>query len=474
MAAGLTCALVALAGVLAALGHPPSHVVLATLAAFLPYGGLVALEPGLDERSALRLALLLAAAAGIVLLVAPPALSDDVFRYLWDGRVLGSGIDPYRYAPDDPALAHLRDQWWARVNHPSIATIYPPLAQAVFAGANAVWHHPASLKAVALAAHLGTIPLVARLARPSGPRAALLWGLNPLVLVESAMNGHVDAVCALAVAGCLVALVSGRSWTAVVLAAAAAAIKLVGIVLAPLLALRSRRAAVVATGLALLPLLPLCLAGSGRDAGLTHYSRRWRGNEGLFLGVEAVARAGVDELAEPHDGTPPDQIRLSFLLPAVDSLRGTVLDPRATLEGEKKAAPAPADFDRAFVASVLARGAVVLLVLGLAAWLVRRRVEPVLAARWVLLAGLLLAPQIHPWYLLWLLPLEIAAGRVAGLVWSAAVLVAYAPLDQWLAAREWLEPSFARVFEHGLVVGVLTVETAWIRKDPSPAPVHVG
>src|SRR4051812_23190448 len=40
---------------------------------------------------------------------AAPSLSDDVFRFLWDGRVQAAGINPYLYPPDDPALAGLRD-----------------------------------------------------------------------------------------------------------------------------------------------------------------------------------------------------------------------------------------------------------------------------------------------------------------------------------------------------------------------------
>src|SRR5262249_19279032 len=43
-----------------------------------------------------------------LILFAPPH-STDVFRYVWDGRVQADGINPYRYIPADPALAHLRD-----------------------------------------------------------------------------------------------------------------------------------------------------------------------------------------------------------------------------------------------------------------------------------------------------------------------------------------------------------------------------
>ena len=58
------------------------------------------------------LALQLAAAGG------PPRSSDDLYRYVWDGRVQAAGIDPYRYAPAAPELAGLRDPflWPARAN----------------------------------------------------------------------------------------------------------------------------------------------------------------------------------------------------------------------------------------------------------------------------------------------------------------------------------------------------------------------
>src|SRR5215468_10551618 len=44
------------------------------------------------------------------ILFAPPYLSDDIYRYVWDGRVQAAGINPYRYIPADQALAHLRDE----------------------------------------------------------------------------------------------------------------------------------------------------------------------------------------------------------------------------------------------------------------------------------------------------------------------------------------------------------------------------
>ncbi len=64
---------------------------------------------------------------------APPTLSDDIYRYLWDGRVQMAGINPYNYPPNDANLAHLKTEDWEGINHKHIRTIYPPLAQTIFA-----------------------------------------------------------------------------------------------------------------------------------------------------------------------------------------------------------------------------------------------------------------------------------------------------------------------------------------------------
>ncbi|MCQ8195398.1 glycosyltransferase 87 family protein [Streptomyces sp. RCU064] len=44
-------------------------------------------------------------------LLAPPRTSTDAYRYAWDGRVQAAGMSPYDHAPEDPALAPLRDRW---------------------------------------------------------------------------------------------------------------------------------------------------------------------------------------------------------------------------------------------------------------------------------------------------------------------------------------------------------------------------
>ena len=103
----------------------------------LAQGAVYALAVALLLRGArmgLGWALGVAALLRLTLLFLPPYLSDDVFRYVWDGMVQGAGVNPYRYIPNDPALAALRDAAiWPNVNRGDYApTIYPPVAQILF------------------------------------------------------------------------------------------------------------------------------------------------------------------------------------------------------------------------------------------------------------------------------------------------------------------------------------------------------
>src|SRR5262249_25692034 len=124
--------------------------------------------------------------------------SDDLYRYAWDGRVLAAGIDPYARAPADPALAHLRDlEIHPRINHPTLRTIYPPLAEAGFRLVALVSPSPLALKLWILVNALALCALLARMcARRAGEGGsawdAIAYAWNPLVIAEYAGSGHHD------------------------------------------------------------------------------------------------------------------------------------------------------------------------------------------------------------------------------------------------------------------------------------------
>lgn len=454
-------------------GAAPSRVAFVLALTFLPYASL-ALGPGegLRPRAVVALALL----AGLPLVLAPPTLSDDVFRYLWDGHVTLSGIDPYLYAPDDAALAALRNAAWSQVNHRQIPTIYPPLAQLIFVIGAAFAHGKAVVSLLALLAHAGVALLVPQLAPGHARRAVALYALNPLVLTESALAGHVDVFVGLCLAASVLALARGHALRGGLFAGLASGVKLAGFALLPLFRPRQWRGLGLALLLGAVALVPLLGAGSGSGVtgGLGQYARRWEGNAGPY----ALAEAGLTRVvsaAGREQRAPEGHVHLPGLRSLLVAVHGTWLDPRAGLVSEKKQTLDPTDFLAATVAGLLLRALIVLGVLTLGALLTWRRVPPLQAARLVLLLGLLCAPQVHPWYLLWLLPLEVAAGGVAGLVWSATILLAYVPLDAWLASRVWVESPALVWTEYGLVLVALAWEVrAWLRhRGKIPETGHV-
>ena len=183
--------------------------------------------------------LLIAAALRLGPLLAPPFLSSDVYRYVWDGRVQAAGINPYRYIPADPALATLRDDAiYPYINRRDYApTIYPPAAQLVFALVARVSPTVQAMKiAMVLAECIGLWAMLRLLDRAGLPRARLLiYAWNPLAVWDYAGNGHVDALAVGFVGLALLARASRRDSLTGMALAAAALVKFLPIAIAPAL-----------------------------------------------------------------------------------------------------------------------------------------------------------------------------------------------------------------------------------------------
>ena len=75
-----------------------------------------------------------AVAIRLPFLFRPPELSDDIYRYLWDGFQILNGHNPYAASPSNiPRHAEFYNGLFAHINHPDLITIYPPAAQLSFA-----------------------------------------------------------------------------------------------------------------------------------------------------------------------------------------------------------------------------------------------------------------------------------------------------------------------------------------------------
>lgn len=125
--------------------------------------------------------------------------SDDLYRYLWEGKLVLEGGNPYLSPPN---AFTVEDGIRELVNHPSIPSVYPPLAQYIFAMQSWLKYDPSSVQFVSAIADLGTacalwVWLKERAISKDG---AWLYALHPLPIIETAWSGHLEslAVCTLA------------------------------------------------------------------------------------------------------------------------------------------------------------------------------------------------------------------------------------------------------------------------------------
>lgn len=125
----------------------------------------------------------------VILLAAVPG--DDIWRYLWEGHIQTLGFSPYHLSPDSATLLPHRTGFWEMINHPQLATLYPPVAELIF-------RLIAGLSLTALAFKglfvLADLLICALLARRFGHRAALFFAWNPVVLYSFAAGGHYDSL----------------------------------------------------------------------------------------------------------------------------------------------------------------------------------------------------------------------------------------------------------------------------------------
>ncbi len=286
------------------------------------------------------------------LLLLSAAPSDDLNRYLWEGKLLRAGINPYAQTADAPELEPYRDRFWEGMNHRDKPTAYPPLAIKAFAVIGAAAYHPLAYKAAFMLADLLALGGILALLRRRGmsPAFAGFYAFNPMVLLAFAAEAHFDALLVAPLVWAVWAVESGRARTAVALASLAAGIKWITLPLLPFFGGRRMVPAAVVGAVVLgAPFLFIPGGAGGLFAGLLEF-----GTTRSFNGpVHALLLDGAG-LPRPVCGA---------LLAA------------------------------AFAGVLLWR------------WRVRDEAAAASHLLWILGALLVLSPTVHFWYLTWIVPL---------------------------------------------------------------------
>lgn len=135
----------------------------------------------------------------LLLFFGAPSLSDDYYRFIWDGQIWSEGISPYQSTPADlmEDLSNQKNSLYEKLNSQTYHSTYPPISQYIFAipalsGINDVFWSAMVMRFVLLLFEMGVIYLLFQMTR-SATRVSL-YALNPLVIFELTGNIHFEGV----------------------------------------------------------------------------------------------------------------------------------------------------------------------------------------------------------------------------------------------------------------------------------------
>ncbi len=358
----------------------------------------------------------------LVMMAPEPIFENDFFRYLWDGAVIVSGHSPYEWSPDQVLSGAAPDELrqlakdssgaFEQINYPHLTTIYPPVAEAVFAAAS--WIEPWSLMAwrlLILAFEGATVALLYCLLKQLGrsPLWIVIYWWNPVVIVELSNAAHMDAILLpFLIGSVLLALKTRASLTSAACLAIATAIKLWPVLLLPVLIrpviTRPRATLMVCAVFAIATaalLWPFITQAFHADAGLRNYSVSWERNAALFHVLSGGIQAVLDNLGW-------DNLDAGRLLRTGVGIVMIII----TLGINRRT---PADHET-----------------------IIRRILIIIAAL------LLLGPTLYPWYYTWMVPFLAVVPSRALLAFSIVLPLYRLQFHPWFL-------DHARVFEDVVV-----------------------
>jgi len=437
--------------------HIPEFIALALLAGVLYLCGVYLVE---NFRLGLPALLIILAGAVVfrlyLLPLDPPPLSDDVYRYQWDGRVERAHINPYTVTPALPALGRFEDRAHPILTARDIPTVYPPASEFAFSWVSTVSGYKRLFTGLDLATVLVILLILAALEKPL--HRVLTYAWNPTVIVAFATCGHHDSLAIFTLLTACFLIIAQR-----------------GVLSAVFLALSFLSKFFPAA------LLPVFLATSQR--------RREGPNTETVPGISdrhlqpgsAALCVGAKETALAGRRHKPVAILWSFLAVFAAVVLAAYLPyaraGRSLFTGVSKYAAIWEANDSTFRLLLLAgnsRDQAKLIagvaLLGLVAYVLRNRMELLRACLFVIAGLLLLSSNAFPWYFTWSIPFLCFYPAAPWLLMSVTSVLGYAPVVAYAAGQPYIHSPFILALEYAPVYVWLCFE-GWreVRRDPSPS-----
>ena len=206
-----------------------------------------------DSKLGFKQILFIAILFRIVLLFMTPNLSDDYFRFIWDGDLISNGKNPYELKPIDQVFSSpkeavtLKDRTYDKMNSKEYYSVYPPVNQVFFglveyASGNNSYQFIVLLRLLLIGFDMGVILLLAKLLKwfSKKKELAVIYALNPLVITELTGNLHFEGVTLFFVLAAMWFLLQKRTVQAGLLYALAICTKLIPILFLPLFIFRMK------------------------------------------------------------------------------------------------------------------------------------------------------------------------------------------------------------------------------------------
>lgn len=357
----------------------------------------------LDERKSLALKTILISAIifRLIFLLSIPALSDDFYRFIWDGRLWAAGINPFAELPvyfmDNPALAQsgINQELLTLINSPTHYTVYPPIPQfinvlAAWLSGNSIVGAVLIMRIVFILAELGTIILLYKLLQRSPAQRSMvgIYALNPLIIIEITGNLHHEGLMIFFFIAFIYYFQRNKTALSAGLLAASVASKLIPLIILPYLFLKLRgqkrilffTAFVLSLLLLFAPLLDYSFFTGMQDS-LTLYYQKLEFNGGLYFVVREIGYwyKGYNIIASSGKAF----AAISFIL-----------------------------------------------ILGYSYYAWKTGQQSFRVYTWILMIFLSFSLILHPWYIAGLIVLSVFTGYTFPIVWSFFIFLTYAGYSQ--------------------------------------------